>query len=77
MLVTQSALVMSSIGIDRCGPLMTVVVPWAILQISPKPARTRREVRRVVTGPRNDIQTITRYLSATPQNQERRGRRPR
>ena len=38
MLVTLSALVISWIGIDRCGPLMTVVVPWAILQISPKPS---------------------------------------
>jgi hypothetical protein len=34
MLVTPFALVMHRIGIDRCGPLMTVVVPWDILQAS-------------------------------------------
>src|SRR5215207_10681881 len=51
MLVAPSALVMQRIGIDRCGPVMTVVVPWAILRISPKPARAQRRVRRVVTEP--------------------------
>jgi hypothetical protein len=42
MLVALSALVIPWIEIDRCGPLMTVVVPWAILQVSPKPARAQR-----------------------------------
>jgi hypothetical protein len=36
MLVTPFALVMAQIGRDRCGPLMTVVVPWDILQASSK-----------------------------------------
>src|SRR5829696_2961231 len=51
MLVTPFALVTPQIGRDRCGPLMTVVVPWTILRISPKPARAQRRVRRVVTAP--------------------------
>src|SRR5829696_1190857 len=51
MLVTPFALVTPQIGRDRCGPLMTVVVPWTILRISPKPARGQRRVRRVVAGP--------------------------
>src|SRR5215204_2004248 len=51
MLVTSFALVMIRIGRVRCGPLMTVVVPWAILRISPKLARAQRRVRRVVTKP--------------------------
>src|SRR5215208_379743 len=51
MLVTSFALVMIRIGRVRCGPLMTVVVPWTILRIFPKPARAQRRVRRVVTGP--------------------------
>src|SRR5215216_2373624 len=51
MLVTSFAPVMIRIGRVRCGPLMTVVVPWAILRISPKPARAQQRVRRVVTGP--------------------------
>jgi hypothetical protein len=38
MLVTPFALVTPQIGIDRCGPLMTVVVLWRILQTSPKAA---------------------------------------
>jgi hypothetical protein len=38
MLVALSGLVMRRIGIDRSGPLMTVVVPWAILQASSKVA---------------------------------------
>jgi hypothetical protein len=37
MLVAPSVLVMQRIGIDRCGPLMTVGVPWTILRISPNP----------------------------------------
>jgi hypothetical protein len=36
MLVALSGLVMRRIGIDRCGPLVSVVVPWAILQASSK-----------------------------------------
>src|SRR5213083_2861082 len=51
MLVAPSALLMLRVEVDRCGPLMTVVVPWAILRISPKPARAQRRVRRVVTQP--------------------------
>src|SRR4029453_9772224 len=51
MLVAPSALVMTRIGRDRCGPLMTVVVPWTILRISSKPDRAQRRVRRVVTPP--------------------------
>src|SRR5215204_5605735 len=51
MLVTPFALVTPQIGRDRCGPRMTVVVPWTILRISPKPARAQRRVRRVVTAP--------------------------
>jgi hypothetical protein len=34
MLVTPFVLVIRQLGIDRCGPLMTVVVPWDILQAS-------------------------------------------
>ncbi len=34
---------------DRCGPLMTVVVPWTIVRISPKPTPSSAKVRRVVT----------------------------
>jgi hypothetical protein len=36
MLVALSGLVIRRIGIDRSGPLMTVVVPWDILQRSPR-----------------------------------------
>ena len=42
MLVTSFALVMTRIGIVRCEPLMTVVVPWDILQASPKLPSQRR-----------------------------------
>jgi len=51
MLVTPFALVMPGIGIDRCGPLMTVVVPWDILQASSKLLQWRWNVRRVVLQP--------------------------
>jgi hypothetical protein len=47
MLVTPFALVTPQIGIDRCGPLMTVVVPWDILQAS---SRSRKTCSRVGTG---------------------------
>jgi hypothetical protein len=40
MLVTPFALVTPQIGIDRCGPLMTVVVPWHILQASSRSRKT-------------------------------------
>jgi hypothetical protein len=37
MLVTPFLLLTPQIRIDRCRPLMTVVVPWAILQASSRP----------------------------------------
>jgi hypothetical protein len=38
VLVTLFALVIRHIGIVRCGPLMTIIVPCVILQASPKAA---------------------------------------
>ena len=58
---------------DRCGPLMTVVVPWAILQISPTPLRSANGTTSS-DKVRNDTQTVTRYASATHQNRERPGK---
>src|SRR5215213_9259381 len=40
VLVTPFALVTPQIGRDRCGPLMTVVVPWTILQASSRVVAT-------------------------------------
>jgi hypothetical protein len=47
MLVTPFALVAPQIGIDRCGPLMTVVVLGRILQASPK---TRARQAKLANG---------------------------
>src|SRR4029453_11645427 len=53
MPVTSFALVMTRIERNRCGPLMTVVVPWAILQASSRGRRhdhMRAGANRVTTG---------------------------
>ena len=49
MLVTPFALVTPQIGRDCCGPLMTVVVPWDILQ-GRRHAQLRAGAIRVTTG---------------------------
>jgi hypothetical protein len=69
MLVTQSALVMRRIGIDRCGPLKTVVVPWTILQASSKlTAATRSaQAQACAGGVRWGCALVTSHLwSASP-----------
>jgi hypothetical protein len=47
MLVTPFELAMYQIGIDRCGPLMTVAVPWDILQTSSRSTDERILIRSV------------------------------
>ena len=69
MLVTFFTLVMPQIGIDRCGPLVTVVVPWHILQASSKfTAATRSaQAQACVGGVRWGCALVTSHLwSASP-----------
>src|SRR5215211_6090712 len=60
MLVTPFALAAPQIGSDRCGPLMTVVVPWAILQ-GRRHAHMRAGANRVTTGQDPDPPRVPRW----------------